>query len=79
MIPLILGLSSAALFLGMSASVYGVSALWESPWVSMVLLGLVGAGLAVSLLGHPVPGWLRRLPGQLKSVQDLCPSLGPCR
>jgi hypothetical protein len=61
MVPLIIALSSAALFLGLSILTYGVGVLAESAWVALVFWGLIGAGLVVYLLGRPTPDWISRL------------------
>ncbi len=47
MIPLILSLVSAALFLSLSMWVYGADVLVTSAWVALVFWGQICAGLAV--------------------------------
>jgi hypothetical protein len=61
MTPLILALLSSLLFLGLSLAIYGAGALVDNPWVTLVLLGLIGSGLLVFLTSRPMPAWLCRL------------------
>jgi len=79
MIPLVFGIGSAALFLGLSMSVYGAGALMESAWVALVFFGLIAAGLAVYAINSPMPAWLCRLQERVKAVDDLCDAGAPCR
>jgi hypothetical protein len=60
MIPLILGLVSAVLFLGLSMSVYGAGVLVESAWVAPVFFGLIALGFSVYAINRPMPAWLCR-------------------
>ena len=78
MIPLILSVGSAALFLGLSMSVYGADVLAQSAWVSLVFFGLIASGLVVYLISRPMPAWLCRLRERLGSVGDRCDSAAPC-
>jgi len=78
MIPLILGFGSAALFLGLSMSVYGADLLVESTWVALVFFGLIASGLVVRAVTRPMPAWLCRLQGRLNAVDDLCDAGAPC-
>ena len=79
MIPLILGFGSAALFLGLSISVYGIGELVQVGWVSMVFWGLIGTGVAVSAIGRPMPNWVRRLREHSKLSHRRLDSGAPCR
>lgn len=78
MIPLILGFSSAALFLGLAMSVYGTGALIDSTWVAIVFFGLLAAGLTVYAINRPLPAWLCRLLERAKSTDDPWHAGAPC-
>lgn len=78
MIPLILGFGSAALFLGLSTSVYGAGVLMESAWVTLVFFGLIASGLAVYAINRPLPAWLCRLLERFKATSDLWDAAKPC-
>lgn len=77
MIPLILGLGSAAIFLIGAMAVYGTQVLADSVWVTMVFLGLIGSGLGVFLLNRHAPGWLCRFQQRHRLIDDLCSGEGP--
>jgi hypothetical protein len=77
MIPLMLGLGSAAIFLIGAIAVYGTQVLAGSVWVTMVFLGLVGSGVGVFLLNRHAPCWLCRLQQRHRLIDDLCSSDGP--
>ena len=79
MIPLIFGIGSAALFLGLSMSMYGAGALIESTWVALVFFGLIASGLTVYAINRPLPAWLCRLQERVKLADDLCDAGAPCR
>ncbi|MGE5155474.1 MAG: hypothetical protein ACM3ST_15865 [Bdellovibrio bacteriovorus] len=78
MIPLILGFGSAALFLGLSMSVYGASVLTESAWVAVVFYGLIAAGLTVYVVNRPLPAWLCRLLERVKVSDQRWDASVPC-
>lgn len=78
MIPLILGFGSAALFLGLSTSVYGAGVLMESNWVALVFFGLMASGVAVTVINRPSPAWLRRLLEQVKATNNPWDASAPC-
>jgi hypothetical protein len=73
MVPFILGVVSAALFLGLSMIVYGPAVLAEHAWVALVFSGLIGAGFTVSVIDRTPPRWLCRLQQQVRLADDLCP------
>jgi len=50
MIPLILSLVTAVLFLILASAIYGFEALAANAWVAMVFWGLIGAGALVFAL-----------------------------
>ncbi len=54
--PLMLSALTASLFLFLASTIYGSTAILTSAWVAMVFYGLLGAGLAVSILSRrPIP------------------------
>jgi len=61
MIPLIIALTTAALFLGLSILIYGADVLAENAWVALVFWGLIGSGLTLYLINRPTPRWMQRL------------------
>lgn len=71
MIPIIIALSSAVLFLGLSILTYGAGVLAESAWVALVFWGLIGAGVAVYLLGRPTPDWISSLRSWVNETMGL--------
>jgi hypothetical protein len=79
MIPLILGLGSAALFLGLSIWVYGAHFLFDSTWVALVFAGLITSGLAVYAINRPIPAGLRRLLEGVKAKRVGWHAGAPCR
>ena len=78
MIPLILGFGSAALFMGLSMSVYGTGVLMESAWVALVFYGLIASGLAVYAINRPMPAWLCRLLERVKTTGSQWHVGDPC-
>jgi hypothetical protein len=54
--PLMLSAVTASFFLILASAIYGSAAILTSAWVAMVFYGLLGAGLAVSILSRrPIP------------------------
>lgn len=51
MIPFVVSLLTAVLFLLLASATYGVGALGSNAWVAMVFWGLLGVGASVSILG----------------------------
>jgi hypothetical protein len=78
MIPLILGFGSAALFLGLSTSVYGAGVLMEGTWVALVFYGLMASGVAVTVINRPMPAWLCRLLERVKAPRQRLGAPAPC-
>ncbi|SDW68182.1 hypothetical protein [Thiocapsa roseopersicina] len=52
MMPLILSLITATLFLTLAGATYGAEALLATAWVPMVALGLLGSGITVYILSE---------------------------
>jgi hypothetical protein len=52
MMPFILSVITASLFLGLSSATYGVDAVLSNAWVAMVFWGLLGAGAFVFFLSR---------------------------
>jgi hypothetical protein len=52
MMPLILSLVSATLFLMLSSWTYGADAILANAWVTVVFFGLIGSGALISMLGR---------------------------
>lgn len=52
MIPLIVSLMTAMLFLTLAGVIYGADALVTQAWIPMVVFGLLGSGVTVFLLGE---------------------------
>ncbi|WP_373510804.1 hypothetical protein [Thiocapsa sp.] len=52
MIPLILSLIAATLFLSLAGATYGAEALVINAWIPMVFLWLVGSGVTVYMLSE---------------------------
>lgn len=59
MMPLILSLVTAGLFLLLSGLTYGGAALLASPWVAMVFWGTLAPGAMLFLLSHQDQGSAR--------------------
>ncbi len=72
MMPLILGLGSAAVFLLLATLVYGAHVLVGSAWVPIVFLGLMLSGIGVFLLNRHAPSWLCRLQRRVGLIDDIC-------
>jgi hypothetical protein len=52
MMPLILSLITATLFLVLAGATYGAEALLTDAWIPMVFLGLLGSGVTVYILSE---------------------------
>ncbi|WP_373509489.1 hypothetical protein [Thiocapsa sp.] len=52
MMPLILSLITATLFLTLAGATYGAEALVTNAWIPMVFLGLLGSGATVFILSE---------------------------
>ena len=78
MIPLMVGLVSSLLFLGLSMLVYGIGAPVENPWVALVFFALIGSGLLVYLTSRPMPDWLCRLRARMRLARGIGGEPLPC-
>lgn len=52
MMPLILSLITATLFLTLAGATYGAEALLTTAWIPMVALGLLGSGVTLYVLSE---------------------------